>query len=64
MSKNLIILSISIVVAISISIGVYISVKPDQVVIEKPTTPDWKALEAQEKKIGVNMDPNTLKTPY
>jgi endonuclease V-like protein UPF0215 family len=63
MSKNLIILTISVVVAISISIGVYNSVKTDQVVIETPAPvvviektaePDWKAVEAQEKKVGIN----------
>ena len=71
MSKNLIILTISIVVAISISIGVYNSVKTDQVVIEpapvvvieKPAGPDWKAVETQENKVGVNRDNNILLSP-
>jgi len=72
MSKNLIILTISVVVAISISIGVYNFVKTDQVVIEtpapvvvieKPAEPDWKAVEAQEKKVGVNRNNNILTPP-
>lgn len=60
MSKNLIIL-ISIVVTISISIGVYVSVKPDPIVIEKPTPPDWKALEAQERKVGIDRSGAVIK---
>ena len=56
MSKNLIILTISIVVAISLSIGVYISVSGD-------SEPEWKKIEAQEKKVGVNIDPNRFPTP-
>ncbi|WP_289020886.1 hypothetical protein [uncultured Desulfobacter sp.] len=56
MSKNLIILTISIVVAISISVGVYIRVSGD-------SEPEWKKIEAQEKKSGVDIDPNTLKFP-
>ena len=56
MSKNLIILIISIVVAISISIGVYIGVSGD-------SEPEWKKIEAQEKKVGVNIDPNRFPKP-
>jgi len=56
MSKNLIILIISIVVAISISIGVYIRVSGD-------SEPEWKTIEAQEKKVGVNIDPNRFPKP-
>jgi len=47
MSKNLIILTISIVVAISISVGVYIRVSGD-------SEPEWKKIEAQEKKVGID----------
>nr|WP_319394248.1 hypothetical protein [uncultured Desulfobacter sp.] len=56
MSKNLIILTISIVVAISVSIGVYIRVSGD-------SEPEWKKIEAQEKKVGVDIDPNRFPTP-
>ena len=59
MSKNLIILTISIVVAISISIGVYVRVSNDS----EPAEPEWKKIEAQEKKVGVNIDPNRFPTP-
>jgi len=56
MSKNLIILTISIVVAISISIGVYVR-------LSKDSEPEWRKIEAQEKKVGVNIDPNRFPTP-
>ena len=56
MSKNLIIFTISIVIAISISVGVYIHVSGD-------SEPEWKKIEAQEKKVGVNIDPNRFPTP-
>jgi flagellar basal body-associated protein FliL len=55
MSKNLIILTISVVIAISISIGVYIRVSGD-------SEPEWKKTEAQEKKVGVNRR-NVLELP-
>jgi len=55
MSKNLIILTVSIVIAISISIGVYISVSVN-------SEPEWKKTEAQEKKVGVNRK-NVLELP-
>ena len=55
MSKNLIILTISVVVAISISIGVYFVVSGD-------SEPEWKRIEAQEKKVGVNRK-NVLELP-
>jgi len=56
MSKNLIILIISVVVAISISLGVYVVVSGD-------SEPEWKKIEAQEKKEGVNIDTNIRKLP-